>query len=252
MKASSGDRVIVDTTVTPKAIAHPIDSRLLQRSLQHLGKAAEEQGLNLRQSYNRIAPRLAAQIGCYAHAKQFKRMRRAVRTHCACAWGGCRARWRVSTWRAARAGTNQGQRLAHSHGSHPRPAKDKNKPYALHVPVVECISKARPNALRVRREGEHCDDLEARPGGGHAEHAGNLHDGHTLAETLEQVSILAECKPTTAIVDKGYKGAHGHNLRLILAKLRLLCEVRMAPQALHFPPVQQPTCAAPFLRSLFQ
>lgn len=35
---------------------------------------------------------------------------------------------------------------------------------------------------------------------------GNPYDGHALAETLEQVGILAERKPTTAIVDKGYRG----------------------------------------------
>ena len=31
MKASSVDRVFVDTTVMPKAIAHPTDSRLLKK-----------------------------------------------------------------------------------------------------------------------------------------------------------------------------------------------------------------------------
>ena len=35
---------------------------------------------------------------------------------------------------------------------------------------------------------------------------GNPWEGHTLAETVEQVSILAEHKPVTAIVDKGYQG----------------------------------------------
>ena len=35
---------------------------------------------------------------------------------------------------------------------------------------------------------------------------GNPWDGHTLAETLEQVSILADHKPKIAIVDKGYQG----------------------------------------------
>ncbi len=77
---ASTQQVIVDTTVMPKAIAHPTDSRLLDRSRQHLVKAAEDNGLRLRQNYNRVAPRLAAQIGRYAHAKQFKRMRKAVRT----------------------------------------------------------------------------------------------------------------------------------------------------------------------------
>lgn len=73
-------QVIVDTTVMPKAIAHPTDSRLLDKSRQHLVKAAQDNGLQMRQNYNRVAPGLAAQIGRYAHAKQFKRMKKAVRT----------------------------------------------------------------------------------------------------------------------------------------------------------------------------
>ena len=35
---------------------------------------------------------------------------------------------------------------------------------------------------------------------------GNPWDGHTLAETLEQVGILTSHPPKTAIVDKGYQG----------------------------------------------
>jgi IS5 family transposase len=36
---------------------------------------------------------------------------------------------------------------------------------------------------------------------------GNPYDGHTLDETIEQVSILANQRPHTVMVDKGYKGA---------------------------------------------
>ncbi|NUX59636.1 hypothetical protein FSB65_41660, partial [Paraburkholderia sp. JPY418] len=43
-------------------------------------KAAARHGLKLRQNYNREAPRLARQIGRYAHAKQYKRMKKALRT----------------------------------------------------------------------------------------------------------------------------------------------------------------------------
>ncbi len=52
-------------------------------SCEHLVKAAAQHELKLRQNYNREAPRLAGQIGRYAHAKQYKRMRRALR-----GWGG--------------------------------------------------------------------------------------------------------------------------------------------------------------------
>jgi IS5 family transposase len=35
---------------------------------------------------------------------------------------------------------------------------------------------------------------------------GNPYDGHTVAETLEQVGILSDAKPKIAVVDKGYRG----------------------------------------------
>ncbi|MFP3435965.1 IS5/IS1182 family transposase, partial [Paraburkholderia sp. SIMBA_061] len=67
-------------TVMQKAVAHPTDSRLLERCREHLVKAAARHGLKLRQNYNREAPRLELQIGRYAHAKQYKRMSKALRT----------------------------------------------------------------------------------------------------------------------------------------------------------------------------
>jgi transposase, IS5 family len=51
-----------------------------ERCREHLVKAAARNGLKLRQNYNREAPRLGLQIGRYAHAKQYKRMRKALRT----------------------------------------------------------------------------------------------------------------------------------------------------------------------------
>jgi len=36
-------------------------------------------GIGLRQNYNRLAPRVAGQVGRYAHARKFKRMRKALR-----------------------------------------------------------------------------------------------------------------------------------------------------------------------------
>jgi IS5 family transposase len=38
--------------------------------------------------------------------------------------------------------------------------------------------------------------------------AGNLYDGHTLREALEQVEILTDTRPRRAFVDRGYRG-HG-------------------------------------------
>ena len=71
-------RVAVDTTVMEKAIAHPTDARLYERAREQLVALAQQAGVELRQSYARLAPRLALQVGRYAHARQFKRMRKAL------------------------------------------------------------------------------------------------------------------------------------------------------------------------------
>jgi transposase, IS5 family len=71
--------VAVDTTVQPKAIAHPTDARLLHRALEKLVTLAEREGVPLRQSYRRVAKRAAIMVGRYTHAHQFKRMRRELK-----------------------------------------------------------------------------------------------------------------------------------------------------------------------------
>lgn len=55
--------VAVDTTVMEKNIAHPTDARLYERARKQLVALAAEAGLTLRQNYNRLAPRLARQVG---------------------------------------------------------------------------------------------------------------------------------------------------------------------------------------------
>ena len=59
-----------------------VDAAVMHQSCRHLIKKAREHGLRLRQNYNRAVPRLAAQIRRYAHAKQYKRMRKAVKALC--------------------------------------------------------------------------------------------------------------------------------------------------------------------------
>src|SRR5690606_7260454 len=73
------ERVAVDTTVQPKAIAHPTDARLMHRALVKLVALARKEGVPLRQSYLRVAKRAAIMVGRYTHAHQFKRARRALK-----------------------------------------------------------------------------------------------------------------------------------------------------------------------------
>ena len=65
--------MVVDTTVQEKAIAHPTDARLTHRAIEKLAELAKREGVNLRQSYLRVAKRAAIRIVRYTHAHQFKR-----------------------------------------------------------------------------------------------------------------------------------------------------------------------------------
>src|SRR2546423_5312000 len=63
-------RVTVDTTT------FPTDAKLLHAAIKGLNRLARRHGVQLRQSYLRIAKRAAMMAGRYAHAKQFNRHHR--------------------------------------------------------------------------------------------------------------------------------------------------------------------------------
>jgi transposase, IS5 family len=71
--------VLVDTTVMGKAISHPTDSKLYLKSLQRPNRQANAHGVELRRSYTRTAKRLAIKVCRYAHARQYQRMRKALK-----------------------------------------------------------------------------------------------------------------------------------------------------------------------------
>ncbi|MGY6217863.1 IS5 family transposase, partial [Methylolobus aquaticus] len=73
------ERIIVDTTVQEKAIAHPVDSRLLEIARAKVVQAAKAVGISLKQTYAREGALLRRKAGGYAHARQFKRLRRVVK-----------------------------------------------------------------------------------------------------------------------------------------------------------------------------
>src|SRR5579872_2947440 len=73
------ERVVVDTTVQPKAVAHPTDARLMHRALEKLVDLAQRANVPLRQSYLRVAKRAAIMVGRYTHAHQHRRARQQLK-----------------------------------------------------------------------------------------------------------------------------------------------------------------------------
>lgn len=209
---SSLERVIVDSTVQEKAIAHPTDSRLLDVARRKLVHLAKREGLTLRQSYAKEGKSLLRRAGGYAHARQFRRLRKVTR------------RQRTILGRVLRDIERQLPELSADRRAaltlwmeradrirNQRP-KDKNKLYSLHAPEAECISKGK--AHKRYEFGTKVSIATTEKGNlivGARSFPGNPYDGHTLAEQIEQSRILMQGvknspEPRTAIVDLGYRG----------------------------------------------
>ena len=207
VKAKSFEKIIIDTTVMEKAVAYPTDSRLLERARQHLVKLASALGITLRQNYNREPPRLALQVGRYAHAKQFRRMRaclKSLRTVVGRVWRDIDRKLDHQNEAQCAKATNILARVKRLLEQKP---KDKNKLYSLHAPEVECLSKGKARqsyefGVKVTVATTHKEGLVV----GMRSRPGNPYDGHTLPEAIEQVSALTTQKPKAVFVDKGYRG----------------------------------------------
>ena len=212
VRKSEFERLIVDTTVQEKAMAHPVDSRLLEIARHKVVTAAKAAGIALKQTFAGEGKTLRRQAGGYAHAKQFKRLRKAVKRQrtilgilirevqrkLSMATGSANALAALAVWleRAERIRSQQ--------------RKDKKKLYALHAPEVECIGKGKARrpyefGVKVSVAVTHKSGLMV----GARSFPGNPWDGHTLAEQIEQSTILLEdigVKPKQVVVDLGYRG----------------------------------------------
>jgi IS5 family transposase len=224
------ERVIVDTTVQEKAIAHPVDSRLLEIARHKVVGAAKRAGIRLKQSFAKEGKTLRRKAGGYAHAKQFNRLRKTVKRQRtilgvvmrevqrkvealtsmlaagsqAMVESASRTAWaELQTWleRAERIRTQQ--------------RHDKDKLYALHAPEVECIGKGKARkpyefGVKVSLVVTHKQGLMV----GARTFPGNPFDGHTLWAQMEQtVNLLQDlnCSPKQAIVDLGFRGVDEEN-----------------------------------------
>jgi transposase, IS5 family len=244
IKAAEFERVIVDTTVQEKAIAYPTDARLLEIARHHLVKAAKACGIRLRQTFAKEGKALRFKSGGYAHAKQFKRLKRVVkrqRTIVGILIREVRVKLgalvaatntSASANTAAVAATGKALPLPSTPGTPSaigpltvlleraerictQTRHSKNKLYALHAPEVECISKGKARhryefGVKVSLAITHKQGLMV----GAKRFTGNPFDGHTLKAQLTQSNGLIAAsgkRVKQAVVDLGYRGVDQDN-----------------------------------------
>src|SRR5450631_3662089 len=166
IKPAELERVIVDSTVMEKAIAHPVDSRLLEIARHKVVSAAKRAGIVLKQTFAKEGKELRRKAGGYAHAKQFRRLKRTVkrqRTILGVVMREVQRKVDAQTQMLAAGGTpcneSSGPKalsdlqmwLERAERIRTQQRHDKNKLYALHAPEVECISKYKSLTQQQRR-----------------------------------------------------------------------------------------------------
>jgi IS5 family transposase len=199
-------RVNVDTTVQTKAVRYPTDARLYNRARERLVKVARERGIPIKQSYERVGPRLVMAQSRYTHARQMNRAR------------ACTRKLRTQLGRVIRQVERSGvapegvlkQLLVTAQRIHAQQPTDKNKVYSVHEPEVCCIAKGK--AGKKYEFGNKASVATTSRGGwmlGTMSLPGNPYDGHTLDQQLTQVSRLLGRHLHEVHVDLGYRG-HNH------------------------------------------
>ena len=211
MKPKDLARVVVDTTVQPKAVMFPTDAKLLNRARERLVRLAAHVGVELRQSYARVGKLALIKHQRYAHAHQFKRANRSLR--------------RLKTY-LGRVIRDIGRRIdgdPELEEIFARPlslsrrvlAQDQRqrgpKVYSLHAPEVECIGKGkahRPYEFGVKvsvattahrsKGGQFVTHVAALPG--------NPYDGHTLATVIPAMEDMIGNTIERLLADAGYRG----------------------------------------------
>ena len=205
------ERIVVDTTVQEKAIAHPSDARLMHRAIEKLVGLAKRERVELRQSYLRVARRAAIMVGRYTHAHQFKRARRELkflRTRLGRIIRDIRRKIEGDPALEDRFGPllDLAHRVRHQEQRQRGP-----KVYSLHAPEVECIGKGKARApYEFGCKVSIATPATAPKGGQFVLHAkalhGNPYDGHTLGPVIADLEKLTGVAARRIHCDKGYRG----------------------------------------------
>ena len=234
LKPADTRRVIVDTTVQPKSVMFPTDAKLANRARERLVALAKAVGLDLRQSYVRVGKRALIKHQRYAHAKQFKRANRSLRTlktylgrtirdisRKIAGEDGLQAIFKRELYLAGRV-LEQRQR------------QRGRKVYSLHAPEVECLGKGKAHApYEFGVKVSVATTLKRSRGGQFALHAmalpGNPYDGHTLETVIPEMERTIGAKIDRILADAGYRGHNAplsHRFRVFTSGQKR----RMTPQ----------------------
>lgn len=211
------EKINVDTTVQPKAIAFPTDARLYFKATRNLVRLAKKARIKLRRSFTFMNRKLLVAQGRYARARQFKRARkceRQPRTNLGRVLRDVSRQLTTVADEALREALTQllltGRRILEQQRT------DKHKIYSVHEPHVECIAKGKAHkryefgckvSVATTNANNFIVGVQAlHDSRGHLTLHGNPYDGHTLNDAVSQVVNLTQVEPQHVMLERGYRG----------------------------------------------
>ena len=190
-----------DTTVQEKNITYPTDNKLHRKIIKKCIAIADEQGIELRQSYRRVLKKLLMDQRFRNHPKNKGKARKAdkkVKTIAGRLVRELERKLPPSLYQDTL--TLFKQVLAQK-------KTDTNKIYSLHEPHVQCISKGKEHK---RYEfGSKVSIITTQNTGviiGAINIEKNVHDSKTLQPALDQQQRLTGITLKNNFVDRGYRG----------------------------------------------
>ena len=196
--------VSLDTTVQEKNITYPTDDKLYKKIIKRCWKIADEEAIDLRQSYSRVIKRLS-------YAQRFKKRKNGARE-------ARKANKKIQII-AGRLLRDIARKLPlETLGKYLPDLKlyqivlsqkrgDSNKIYSLHEPNVKCYSKGKDH--KKFEFGSKASIIVDQSTGiilGALNFTETLHDSKTIPEALEQYERLNGALPKEVFVDRGYRG----------------------------------------------
>ena len=201
-KVVLNEDVSIDTTAQPKNITYPTDTKLAVKIINQCRKIAEQEEVELRQSYKFVVKDLVQKANAKSQkqAKAKKKAREKLKTIANRLVRELKRKLNEESL------VNQQEKLEIYERVLKQKKDDKNKIYSLHELEVGCIAKGKEHrkyefgskvAFAV---GQKSNVIKAA-----VSFKGNPNDNQTVEKTLEQQKKLTGMSPKKAYVDRGIK-----------------------------------------------
>jgi IS5 family transposase len=206
-----------DTTVQEKNITYPTDDKLYKKIIHKCIGIAEEENIELRQSYTRtvkklsIVQRLKRTKGGEGRARKASKKIKTI---------AGRLTRELERKLSPNALTQWGAELSLFQQVLSQKRNDSNKIYSLHEPYVKCFSKGKEH--KKYEFGSKASFLVTQKTGvivGAMNFTDTLHDSKTLPAALEQHQRLTGMEAKEVYADRGYAGPRQiNNIPIYLPK----------------------------------